>query len=67
VWHDVAVLAPWALWEETKDIAILEQQYESMTSWLKVIPQNKDRLTHLWDLKGYQLGVSHAFILPSMK
>ncbi|KAL3492160.1 bacterial alpha-L-rhamnosidase domain protein [Aspergillus germanicus] len=56
VWHDVAVLAPWALWEETKDIAILEQQYESMASWLKVIPRNKVRLTHLWDLKGYQLG-----------
>ncbi|KAJ0423204.1 bacterial alpha-L-rhamnosidase-domain-containing protein [Aspergillus carlsbadensis] len=56
VWHDVAVLAPWALWEETKDVAILQQQYESMTTWLKVIPRNKDRLTHLWDLKGYQLG-----------
>ncbi|KAL3443158.1 bacterial alpha-L-rhamnosidase domain protein [Aspergillus insuetus] len=56
VWHDVAVLAPWALWEETKDIGILKQQYESMKSWLKVIPLNKDRLTHLWDLKRYQLG-----------
>jgi alpha-L-rhamnosidase len=61
VWHDVAVLAPWALWEETKDIAILEQQYESMASWLKVIPRNQDRLTHLWDLKAEQLGVSWAF------
>ncbi|KAL2803247.1 bacterial alpha-L-rhamnosidase domain protein [Aspergillus granulosus] len=56
VWHDVALLAPWALWEETKDIAILEQQYESMTTWLNAIPRNKGRLTHLWDLKGYQLG-----------
>ncbi|KAL2831036.1 bacterial alpha-L-rhamnosidase domain protein [Aspergillus pseudoustus] len=56
VWHDVAVLAPWALWEETKDIEILEQQYESMASWLKVIPRNKDRLPHLWDLKQHQLG-----------
>ncbi|KAL4874578.1 bacterial alpha-L-rhamnosidase-domain-containing protein [Aspergillus karnatakaensis] len=55
VWQDVAVLAPWALWEETKDISILEQQYESMGSWLRAIPRNKDRLTHLWDLKRFQL------------
>ncbi|KAL4862099.1 hypothetical protein BDV12DRAFT_190658 [Aspergillus spectabilis] len=55
VWQDVAVLAPWALWEETKDLTILEQQYESMTSWLRVIPRNKSRLTHLWDLQIFQL------------
>ncbi|KAL5334204.1 bacterial alpha-L-rhamnosidase domain protein [Aspergillus crustosus] len=55
VWQDVAVLAPWALWEETKDLPILEQQYDSMTSWLRVIPRNKSRLTHLWDLQIFQL------------
>ncbi|KAL4745550.1 hypothetical protein BDW72DRAFT_198532 [Aspergillus terricola var. indicus] len=56
VWHDVAVLAPWALWEETKDVAILENQYVSMGSWLNAIPRNKERLTYLWDLTAYQLG-----------
>ncbi|KAL4907751.1 hypothetical protein BDW74DRAFT_189187 [Aspergillus multicolor] len=56
VWHDVVVLAPWALWEETGDVTILEQQYESMKSWLDAIPRNKDRLAYLWDLKAHQLG-----------
>ncbi|KAL4789747.1 bacterial alpha-L-rhamnosidase domain protein [Aspergillus venezuelensis] len=55
VWQDVAVLAPWALWEETEDVSILEQQYESMGSWLRVIPKNEERLTHLWDLERFQL------------
>ncbi|KAL3455072.1 bacterial alpha-L-rhamnosidase domain protein [Aspergillus heterothallicus] len=56
IWNDVTILAPWALWEETKDAEILEQQYQSMTSWLESIPRNKSRLTHLWDLSVWQLG-----------
>lgn len=65
IWHDVTVLAPWALWEETGDLGILEQQYESMTSWLDSIPRNKSRLNHLWDLSMWQLGVSHSSIFCS--
>lgn len=57
IWHDVTVLAPWALWEETGDTSILEQQYESMTDWLGVIPRNKTGCTHLWDFDSFQLAV----------
>ncbi|KLU92133.1 alpha-L-rhamnosidase A [Magnaporthiopsis poae ATCC 64411] len=55
VWHDVVVLAPWAMWEATGDIRILEEQYQSIQDWLKVIPRDKN-LTHLWDLGSWQLG-----------
>ncbi|KAK7431992.1 hypothetical protein QQZ08_001612 [Neonectria magnoliae] len=55
IWHDVTVLAPWALWEETGDTVILSQQYESMVTWLDVIPRNKSGCTHLWDFKSFQL------------
>lgn len=58
IWHDVTVLAPWALWEETADPVILAQQYESMETWLKVIPKNESRCRHLWDFSAGQLGVS---------
>ncbi|KAF5001974.1 hypothetical protein FDECE_10776 [Fusarium decemcellulare] len=56
IWHDVTVLAPWALWEETADATILTQQYESMETWLKTIPKNKTGTTHLWDFNSVQLG-----------
>ncbi|KAF4981577.1 hypothetical protein FZEAL_2643 [Fusarium zealandicum] len=56
IWHDVAVLAPWASWEETADPVILSQQYESMEAWLKNIPKNKSGSTHLWDFDLFQLG-----------
>ncbi|KAM5348627.1 hypothetical protein ACJ41O_008451 [Fusarium nematophilum] len=55
IWHDVTVLAPWALWEETADPVILSQQFESMETWLKVIPKNKTGCTHLWDFNVFQL------------
>ncbi|KAH8669858.1 bacterial alpha-L-rhamnosidase-domain-containing protein [Ilyonectria robusta] len=55
IWHDVTVLAPWALWEETGDTGILSQQYQSMVDWLGVIPRNETGCTHLWDFKAFQL------------
>jgi alpha-L-rhamnosidase len=58
IWHDVVVLAPWALYEETADPAILADQFESMETWFKVIPKNKGRCTHLWDFNADQLSVS---------
>lgn len=57
IWHDVTILAPWALWEATKDRNILEQQYNSMTTWLSKIPRNKTGASHLWDFNAFQLGV----------
>jgi alpha-L-rhamnosidase len=61
IWHDVTILAPWALYEETGDESILAQQYNSMITWMRVIPRSKTGGTHLWDPSIFQLGVSpHA-------
>ncbi|KAF5022996.1 hypothetical protein F66182_4954 [Fusarium sp. NRRL 66182] len=56
IWHDVVVLAPWALYQETADPAVLVDQFASMETWFKVIPRNKDGCTHLWDFDADQLG-----------
>ncbi|KAK6835356.1 alpha-L-rhamnosidase [Aspergillus parasiticus SU-1] len=56
IWHDVTILAPWALYEETGDESILFQQYASMTTWLKRLPRNPTGSTHLWDTTVFQLG-----------
>ncbi|KAJ8110241.1 hypothetical protein OPT61_g6864 [Boeremia exigua] len=56
IWHDVTILAPWALYEETGDTAILARQYQSMLTWMSVLPRNKDGATHLWDNSVFQLG-----------
>ncbi|PIG86868.1 hypothetical protein AARAC_009005 [Aspergillus arachidicola] len=56
IWHDVTILAPWALYEETGDESILFQQYASMTTWLKRLPRNQTGSTHLWDTTIFQLG-----------
>lgn len=58
IWHDVTILAPWALYQETGDLSILAQQYNSMLEWMKVLPRNKSGATHLWDTSVFQLGVS---------
>lgn len=64
VWHDATILVPWALFEETKDLKILERQYQSMTTWLDQIPKNKDRSTHLWLFSKGQLGVRLIPVAP---
>ncbi|KAH7355900.1 bacterial alpha-L-rhamnosidase domain protein [Pyrenochaeta sp. MPI-SDFR-AT-0127] len=56
IWHDVTILAPWALYEETGDVAILARQYQSMSTWMSVLPRNKVGATHLWDNSVFQLG-----------
>ncbi|KAK1149690.1 hypothetical protein N8T08_005243 [Aspergillus melleus] len=56
IWHDVTILAPWALYQETGDKNILFQQYNSMTTWMKTLPRNKTGATHLWDTSIFQLG-----------
>jgi alpha-L-rhamnosidase len=60
IWHDVTILAPWALYQETGDLAILAQQYNSMLTWMRVLPRNKSGATHLWDNSVFQLGVSDS-------
>ncbi|KAK4096664.1 glycoside hydrolase family 78 protein [Parathielavia hyrcaniae] len=57
IWHDVTILGPWALYEETGDVAILAQQHNSMLEWMRVLPRSKSgTLTHLWDPAPFQLG-----------
>lgn len=59
IWHDATILVPWALYEETGDITILAQQYESMETWMKVVPRGQtEGSEHLWDSTPFQLGVS---------
>ncbi|KAK4042809.1 eukaryotic translation initiation factor 3 subunit G [Parachaetomium inaequale] len=56
IWHDVTILAPWSLYQETGDVSILAQQYNSMLTWMRVLPRNKTGATHLWDTSIFQLG-----------
>ncbi|KAF9880833.1 bacterial alpha-l-rhamnosidase domain protein [Colletotrichum karsti] len=49
IWHDVTILGPWVLYLDTGDESILAQQYNSMLTWMKVLPRNKTGATHLWD------------------
>ncbi len=57
IWHDVTILAPWTLYQETGDLDILARQYNSMLEWIRVLPRNKSGATHLWDPAVFQLGV----------
>lgn len=66
IWHNLTVLAPWALWEETKDVMILEQQYQSMCTWIAAIPEDMRRHRHLWDPVLLQFAVRDT-ITPSAK
>ncbi|KAJ3958447.1 hypothetical protein N0V92_004963 [Colletotrichum tropicale] len=56
IWHDVTILGPWALYQETGDEAILAQQYNSMLTWMRILPRNKSGAIHLWDTSVFQLG-----------
>ncbi|KAL4884864.1 bacterial alpha-L-rhamnosidase-domain-containing protein [Aspergillus karnatakaensis] len=56
IWHDVTILAPWALYEETGDESILAQQYNSMVTWMSKVPRNTDGSPHLWDNTVFNLG-----------
>ncbi|KAJ5020178.1 hypothetical protein K4K57_000025 [Colletotrichum sp. SAR 10_99] len=56
IWHDVTILGPWELYQETGDETILAQQYNSMLTWMRVLPRNKSGATHLWDISVFQLG-----------
>ncbi|EMT74357.1 hypothetical protein FOC4_g10002468 [Fusarium odoratissimum] len=53
IWHDVTIIAPWVLYQESGDESILTQQYDSMMKWMKVLPRMK---SGLWDPKPFQLG-----------
>lgn len=64
IWHDVTILGPWALYQETGDSAILSQQYSSMMKWIKVLPRCKTGAPNLWDNGPFQLGVCASSARP---
>ena len=51
-WSDAAVIVPWVLYERFGEPAILEQQYESMCSWVDAVAarSSKDGLWRTWQL-----------------
>ncbi|SPJ78674.1 probable alfa-L-rhamnosidase [Fusarium torulosum] len=53
IWHDVTIITPWILYQETGDESILAQQYNSMMKWMTVLPRME---SGLWDPKPFQLG-----------
>lgn len=53
-WGDAAVIIPWTLYLSYGDIRILEEQYESMKSWVEYIRTQGDS-EYLWDT-GFHLG-----------
>lgn len=54
IWGDVTILAPNDLYEDTGDIAVLEQQYESMSTWIdRGIVRGENGL---WKEDGFQFG-----------
>jgi alpha-L-rhamnosidase len=59
IWHDVAVLGPWIVYNATGDVDILRTQYTSMQQWVEKIPRfTNSRTPNLWDPKAHQMGVS---------
>ncbi|KAF2621079.1 glycoside hydrolase family 78 protein [Macroventuria anomochaeta] len=54
IWHDVIILVPWALYEDSGDEEILRMHYGNMVTWLTKIPRNEDGI--LWDSDTFQLG-----------
>ena len=54
LWGDVAVSLPWTLYQEYGDIAVLERQYASMTSFIDDVEARLDS-NGLWS-KGFQYG-----------
>jgi alpha-L-rhamnosidase len=53
-WGDAAVVVPWVLFKRNGDAAIVEQQFESMRSWVDVIARLAGD-DYLWD-EGFQFG-----------
>lgn len=55
IWNDAAILVPWALYRETGDPRMLEDQFESMETYLKGLKKGDD-FDALWGDDTFQLG-----------
>lgn len=59
IWHDVAVLGPWAVYAATGDVEVLRTQWTSMKQWIEQVKRHIGSQTpNLWDPSNHQLGVS---------
>ncbi|KUJ13501.1 bacterial alpha-L-rhamnosidase domain-containing protein [Mollisia scopiformis] len=56
IWADVTILAPWAIYQSTADVGILDVQYSSMQSWLASCPRDTKGCRRLYDASFFQLG-----------
>ncbi|KAN0098892.1 glycoside hydrolase family 78 protein [Hyaloscypha variabilis] len=56
IWADATILVPWAIYQATGDIGILDLQYPSMESWLKACPRDTKSGRRLYDASLFQLG-----------
>ncbi|KAH7386036.1 bacterial alpha-L-rhamnosidase-domain-containing protein [Pyrenochaeta sp. MPI-SDFR-AT-0127] len=57
IWHDVAILGPWAIYSATGDVKILRTQYNSMQQWIGKTQRYTDSQTpNLWHPRVFQLG-----------
>ncbi|RKK12818.1 hypothetical protein BFJ66_g15556 [Fusarium oxysporum f. sp. cepae] len=56
IWHDVVILVPWALYEASGDVDILQENYDNMKRWMKSIPRDEDGKQMLWNRTSFQLG-----------
>ena len=60
LWGDAATLVPWAVYQSSGDVSVLEQQYESMKSWVNTEKRladivEEDSPRYIWK-HGMQLG-----------
>lgn len=60
VWGDAAILVPWAIYQSNGDLALLNDQYESMKRWLRYEEHMASRipfgdLQYLW-ITGFHFG-----------
>lgn len=55
IWNDAVILVPWALYVETGDLRILEDQFESMETYLRSLKRG-DEYDALWGDDTFQLG-----------
>ncbi|KAM0471285.1 hypothetical protein ACHAPX_009467 [Trichoderma viride] len=54
VWHDVTVLTPWDSYNSSRDVEVLQRQYDSMKAWVdEGIPRGSNGL---WDQNIWQFG-----------
>ncbi|MDE7313169.1 MAG: glycoside hydrolase family 78 protein [Eubacterium sp.] len=50
-WGDVAVILPWHIYQETGDVSIILQQYESMKAWVDFLTKNAQSEKEIFEMQ----------------